>query len=376
MHVQPQRSLIGPLQLNQKLFGISKLYENQIKGPEGLLYHNNTLYLTLHYGHVVKIVDNQIVPVVKFGKVCDGLYEEHICGRPLGLKMDNKGFLYVVDAYYGIFKVNIHSPVHYGAKEQIVSMDQPIEGVRPKFPNSVTIASDGTIYWTDSDTNFKLHDGVYTLLADGSGRLLKYDPKTKQNTVLMDKMQFPNGVELSNDESFLLIAETFKYRIIKYHLKGQYAGHNEIFIDGLPGMPDNIKKNAEGSFYFPLVMSRKPFLENIGQYPTLRMMILKFLSITEHTIEMLESFYPSIYFKKSIHWIGHFESLSFMKKIFDEPVSIIEVNEKGTIKSSWYSTGENVTNICDFEVIGENVYLGSPYNSFLGVLKLPRGFFK
>lgn len=59
--------------MNEKLSGASKLFEDQIKGPEGLLYHGNTLYTTLHFGHVVKIVDNEIVPVVKFGKVC-GVY--------------------------------------------------------------------------------------------------------------------------------------------------------------------------------------------------------------------------------------------------------------------------------------------------------------
>lgn len=51
-------------------------------------------------------------------------------------------------------------------------MDVPIEGVLPKLPNSLTIASDGIIYWTDSDTNFRLHDGVYTIFADGTGRLV------------------------------------------------------------------------------------------------------------------------------------------------------------------------------------------------------------
>jgi len=68
--VTPQRPLTGALALNEKLSGVSKLFEGQIVGPEGLLYHNNTLYTTLHYGHVIKIVDNEIVPVVKFGKVC------------------------------------------------------------------------------------------------------------------------------------------------------------------------------------------------------------------------------------------------------------------------------------------------------------------
>lgn len=59
-----------------------------------------------------------------------------------------------------------------GAKEQLVSVDDVIDGVKPKLPNSVVVASDGTVYWTDSDTNYALHDGLYTLFADGTGRFV------------------------------------------------------------------------------------------------------------------------------------------------------------------------------------------------------------
>jgi strictosidine synthase len=66
----PEKALIGPLALNEKLSGASKLFENQIKGPEGLIYYNNTLYSTIHLGNVIKIVDDQIIPIAKFGKPC------------------------------------------------------------------------------------------------------------------------------------------------------------------------------------------------------------------------------------------------------------------------------------------------------------------
>lgn len=42
-----------------------------------------------------------------------GLFEEHICGRPLGLRFDAKGSLYVSDAYFGIFKVNMSTGIVY-----------------------------------------------------------------------------------------------------------------------------------------------------------------------------------------------------------------------------------------------------------------------
>lgn len=58
--------------MNEKLSGASKLFEDQIRGPEGLLNYNNTLYTTLHNGHVVKLVDDQIISVAQLGKECDG----------------------------------------------------------------------------------------------------------------------------------------------------------------------------------------------------------------------------------------------------------------------------------------------------------------
>lgn len=62
-----------------------------------------------------------------------------------------------------------------GNYEQLVPMNVPIEGKVPKMPNSVTVASDGTVYWTDSLTEGSLEDGLYSLLSNGNGRyFLKY----------------------------------------------------------------------------------------------------------------------------------------------------------------------------------------------------------
>lgn len=52
-------------------------------------------------------------------------------------------------------------------------MDEAIDGVRPKLPNSVVVASDGIVYWTDSSSNYKLFDGLYSYFVDGTGRLIK-----------------------------------------------------------------------------------------------------------------------------------------------------------------------------------------------------------
>lgn len=57
-----------------------------------------------------------------------------------------------------------------GKQLQLVSLDHEIGGKRPKLPNSLVVTENGDLYWTDSSTEFQLYDGVFDLLADGSGR--------------------------------------------------------------------------------------------------------------------------------------------------------------------------------------------------------------
>ena len=43
--------------------------------------------------------------------------------------------------------------------------------------------------------------------AEYGGRVLKYNLETKETTVLMRNLQFPNGVSLSKDGSFFVFCE-------------------------------------------------------------------------------------------------------------------------------------------------------------------------
>jgi len=66
-------------------------------------------------------------------------------------------------------------------------MHEIIDGSHPKIPNSVIVATDGTVYWTDSDTNFALHNGFYTLFTDGTGR---YYFVSKNYFVMISKQHY------------------------------------------------------------------------------------------------------------------------------------------------------------------------------------------
>lgn len=54
---------------------------------------------------------------------------------------------------------------------------------------------------------------------DKTGRLLKYDPNSKETTVIVSNLSYPNGVAVSKNGDFLLVAETSNCRILKVWLE-------------------------------------------------------------------------------------------------------------------------------------------------------------
>ncbi|KAG1327509.1 Calcium-dependent phosphotriesterase superfamily protein isoform 2 [Cocos nucifera] len=106
--------------------------------------------------------------------------------------------------------------------------------------------------WADFAVNSKHRDYLLAVITgDATGRLMKYDPETKKVTVLIRGLAFPNGLAISNDNTFLLIAETSTCRVLKYWLQGPRTGTIKVFAE-LPGYPDNIKRNPRGEFWVAL----------------------------------------------------------------------------------------------------------------------------
>lgn len=92
--------------------------------------------------------------------------------------------------------------------------------------------------------------------SDKSGRLLKYDPRSKKVTVLFRGLAFPNGVALSKDNSFIVVAESGRSRILKFVLvNSEIHSPGEVFAE-LGRLPDNIKRNENGAFWVALNTGR------------------------------------------------------------------------------------------------------------------------
>ncbi|XP_062111995.1 protein STRICTOSIDINE SYNTHASE-LIKE 10-like [Humulus lupulus] len=182
---------------------------------------------------------------------------EHVCGRPLGLRFHKKtGDLYIADAYFGLRVVGPNG----GLASPLLTH---VEGHPLLFTNDMDIDEDkDLIYFTDSSTTFYRRQFMSAALSgDRTGRLLKYNISSKEVTVLLKDIAFANGVALSKDRSFLLVAETTKSRVLRLWLHGPNAGNVDVFAE-LPGFPDNIRRNQKEEFWVAL-HSKKGVISNL-----------------------------------------------------------------------------------------------------------------
>ncbi|KAL6976493.1 cohesin loading factor Ssl3 [Sarracenia purpurea var. burkii] len=203
------------------------------------------------------------------------LKNEHICGRPLGLRFDkNTGDLYIADAYFGLMKVGPQGG-------QATSLSTEAEGVPLRFTNDLDIDDEGNIYFTDSSTKYQRRNFLLLVFsAEDSGRVLKYNPNTKETTVLVHNVRFPNGLSLSKDGSFFVFCDAG--RLWKYWLRGEKAGTSEIMVL-LPGFPDNVRTNEKGEFWVAIHCRLTRYAYLCALYPKFRKFLLKLpISATIH----------------------------------------------------------------------------------------------
>ncbi|XP_027979517.1 adipocyte plasma membrane-associated protein isoform X4 [Eumetopias jubatus] len=171
-----------------------------------------------------------------------------------------------------------------GEVKLLISSETPIEGRKMSFVNDLTITQDGRkIYFTDSSSKWQRRDYLL-LVMEGTddGRLLEYDTETKEVKVLLDQLRFPNGVQLSPAEDFVLVAETTMARIRRFYLSGLMKGGADLFVENLPGFPDNIRPSSSGGYWVSMATIRfNPgfsMLDFLSERPYIKRMIFKLFS--------------------------------------------------------------------------------------------------
>ncbi len=184
----------------------------------------------------------------------------HTGGRPLGLELLPDGRILVCDAERGLLAVTPDS----GAVERLVTA---IDGRPMRFCNNAAVATDGTIFFTDTSRHYGVRQWKADLLeATSSGRLLVRHPDGAVET-LLDGLEFANGVALSADESFVAVAETGARTIVRHWLSGPRAGENDLFTGELPGYPDNLSLGSDGLVWLAVASPRDPLVERLKRGP-------------------------------------------------------------------------------------------------------------
>jgi sugar lactone lactonase YvrE len=215
-------------------------------------------------------------------------------GRPLGLVFDRAGDLLVADAYRGILRVRADRSLAVlvpgkGAGQiasdgdELANTNVGADAESLCYANYIDVAPDGTIYFTDSSARFCPYERGGTFAASlldifehrGTGRLLAYDPRTRKTRVLVDGLQFANGVAISPDGEYALLVETGACRVLRYRLRGAEAGQLETLVEGMPGYPDNITRGADGRYWIGFTRPRSKILEALADRPFVRKMILR-----------------------------------------------------------------------------------------------------
>jgi sugar lactone lactonase YvrE len=252
-------ALAGVYEPNSRLASIERVGAGAGFGPEAVAFDaEGRIYGGMADGRIMRFESDGGRPTV-FAQTG---------GRPLGLKFDRAGNLLVADADKGLLSV--------GRDGAIAVLSTEAGGVALRCTNDLDVAADGTVYFSDASDKFPLAVYKEDLIEHRPrGRLLSYDPRTRETRVMLDGLHFANGVAVSPDQSFVLVVETGEYRVHRVWLAGERQGQSEIFVDNLPGFPDNITSNGKDKFWLALITPRNRLMDALLPHPFMRKMIVR-----------------------------------------------------------------------------------------------------
>lgn len=250
------------------------------QGPEDVAVKDGYAYTGLADGRIVRVrIDGQtpsgpapVGPVIPGGPMppAVGTMEQvaNTGGRPLGLQHDPFGNVVVADARQGLLAIN--------PQGRIFNVARSFNGIPLRFVDDLDIAKDGTIYFSNASQRYGIEE--YSLdFYEGqtTGGLYSFSPTSGRIEEKASGLAFANGVALGPDEEYVLVAETAAHRISRIWLKGPKAPGKDVFIENLPGYPDNISYNGRGIFWVALAAPRSKALEDVLPNPFLRKILYR-----------------------------------------------------------------------------------------------------
>ena len=100
----------------------------------------------------------------------------------------------------------------------------------------------------------------------------------------------------------------FSMVVFRYNLKGANKGTLQVFAEGLPGVPDNVRIDGLGGFYVSLVMpadKTHPCLPVVlGTFPNIRKFLARVLYLLELPFVQINNLYPNYFCRRAAHAVS------------------------------------------------------------------------
>jgi sugar lactone lactonase YvrE len=255
-------------------------------------------------------------------------------GRPLGMQFDADGKLIVADGSRGLLSVDPAGTV--------TVLTDSVNGQPLKLVDDLDIAGDGTIWFSNASQRFGQRDYLLDFWEGGAtGQLLSYDPRAGTTRVRLAGLRFANGVALGPDDEFVLVNETMAARISRLWLTGPDAGKRDVFVDGLPGHPDNLSFNGRDLFWVAFPSTRSAAFDRLAPRPGVRKLLLR---LPESWVRIVPS---------PIGWVAGF-------------------GIDGRVRYSFRDTSGRYTDVTSVNERDGQLYLGSLKMSAVAKLDAPR----
>lgn len=126
-------------------------------------------------------------------------------------------------------------------------------------PNDLVVKSDGTVWFTDPSYGcLQFPQECYL-----PNNVYRFDPESKELTVVIDTLQMPNGIAFSPDEKILYVIDSAAIQAPRtdyknkphaiyafdVSLNGKTLSNQRLFATVSPGFPDGMRLDKQGNIY-------------------------------------------------------------------------------------------------------------------------------
>jgi len=256
-----------PDEIAPRLSGAEILASGQLDGPEDVILDAaGNLYCGNRDGRILRLAAPDYAEATVLAK---------IGGRPLGMAFDQQGRIVTCVAGMGLVRVDMDGKSELLTDQTGRSLFSVQDDTTIHMADDLDIAPNGIIYFSDATKRYDMENwGLDLLEGRPNGRLLSFDPASGKTRTVCDNLVFPNGVCVTHDGKYLLVASTWNCSILMFDLANLSAGP-KILVEGLPGYPDNINRASDGGYWIALAGMRNPVIDQAMKYPGLRRRMTK-----------------------------------------------------------------------------------------------------